>query len=124
MRETTIRVSAKGGWDRVSTIGGWNSLLPSEDGKVLLTAPSEHRITFPLYQRRMEKGIFYWGMEHGFLSTITEWNRVSTPPWKSGPLNHRRIENGIPYNIRMGKVFALRSATGDWKDILGLGFHH
>jgi hypothetical protein len=118
------------GWDRVSTIGGWNIALPSEDGTVFLPAPLEHRTTlpllytmetgflplgdgtrFPLHHQRMEHGSIPLPQEDGTgfprqlrslsHSSIEGWNSVSTPP----------------YRDRAGFC----STTGDWKDILGMG---
>jgi hypothetical protein len=134
MRETTIRVSATKRMEQgfhhrrmelCSSIGGWSSVLPSEDGKVFLPAPSEHRTTFPLrnwwmatvffllrdgtrfplHYQRMEHGSIplpRWRMEQGFHATLEVW---ATQPSKDG-------KQCLLLHIRIGQVFAPLPAIG------------
>ncbi len=95
--------------EQCSTIGGWNSVLPSKDETLFYhrrieqcstiggwnsvstsTIGAQNNVTPTVYNGNVF--FCYWGMEHGFLSTIREWNmvlflfhvggwnRVSTPP--------------------------------------------
>ena len=95
-----------------------------------LQCGGQNNLSAIVYNRRMETGFFYWEMEHGFLSTIREWNmvlflfhiggwnRFSTPP----SLGHSIIEGWKTVSTPPCKDgVGFRSTTSDWKDILGMG---